>query len=161
MAFDLTGITNENEFYTHHYLTTLLEQDVKGVLAAWDAREKEQGIPSPFRAVRGLNRRFFAAVEELEKEKDPAVRLELQNNVLTEFFTALGYEIAPGMAALDEDLSLPLLTQLVKGNGAPLLWIISVLDNGQDNANPLDCGWQAFQPTPTPLPGGGIYRLKI
>ena len=156
MAFDLTGITNENEFYTHHYLTTLLEQDVKGVLAAWETHEKEQGVPAPYRAVRGLNRRFFAVLEELEKEKDPAARLELQNNVLTEFFAALGYEIAPVMAALDEDLSLPLLTQLVRANGAPLLWIISVLDNGQDNANPLDCGWQAFQPTPTPSQEGNL-----
>jgi hypothetical protein len=24
---DLTGITNENEFYTHHYLSAILEED--------------------------------------------------------------------------------------------------------------------------------------
>ena len=26
---DLTGITNENEFYTHHYLSVILENDLK------------------------------------------------------------------------------------------------------------------------------------
>ena len=29
MAIDLTGITNENEFYTHHYLAAILEGDLK------------------------------------------------------------------------------------------------------------------------------------
>jgi hypothetical protein len=28
MPIDLTGITNENEFYTHHYLAAILEGDV-------------------------------------------------------------------------------------------------------------------------------------
>ncbi len=29
MAIDITGITNENEFYTHHYLSAILENELK------------------------------------------------------------------------------------------------------------------------------------
>ena len=35
MAIDLTGIRNENEFYTHHYLSAILEQDLKDVFKKW------------------------------------------------------------------------------------------------------------------------------
>ena len=31
MAIDLTGITNENEFYTHHYLSAILENDLTAI----------------------------------------------------------------------------------------------------------------------------------
>ena len=39
MSIDITGITNENEFYTHHYLAAILENDLKEVLQEWKRRE--------------------------------------------------------------------------------------------------------------------------
>ncbi|MCP4932605.1 MAG: hypothetical protein GY927_00015, partial [bacterium] len=148
MAFDLTGIQNHNEFYTHHYLTTLLANDVKGVLSAWEAQEKEQNIPAPHREIRALGRRFFNILDESKKEKGLVAKLELQNDLLADFFSALGYEIAPSAVAIDEDLSIPVLTQLVKANGVPQLWIISVVDRGQERTNPLDCELQTEVCTP-------------
>ncbi len=38
---DLTGITNENEFYTHHYLSVILENDLKDLYRDWSDRERE------------------------------------------------------------------------------------------------------------------------
>ena len=35
MALDLTGITVENEYYTHHYLAAILESDLKAVFSRW------------------------------------------------------------------------------------------------------------------------------
>ncbi len=35
MPLDLTGIQNTGEFYSHHYLDALLEQDLKGLFARW------------------------------------------------------------------------------------------------------------------------------
>ena len=56
MATDLTGINNENEFYTHHYLTAILEGDLKEVLGQWSQREREEeGFRSPHVLLRGLN----------------------------------------------------------------------------------------------------------
>jgi hypothetical protein len=33
------GITNENEFYSHHYLAEVFKGDIKARLDAWDAHE--------------------------------------------------------------------------------------------------------------------------
>ena len=32
MAIDLTGIISINEYYTHHYLNTILEEDIKDII---------------------------------------------------------------------------------------------------------------------------------
>jgi hypothetical protein len=40
MAIDLTGIANENEFYTHHYLAAILEGDLKPLFEAWSQQER-------------------------------------------------------------------------------------------------------------------------
>ena len=35
------GITNENEFYSHHYLAEVFKGDIKDRLEAWDAQEAQ------------------------------------------------------------------------------------------------------------------------
>jgi hypothetical protein len=37
MPISLTGIQNVGEFYSHHYLDALLEQDLKGLFSHWRA----------------------------------------------------------------------------------------------------------------------------
>jgi hypothetical protein len=41
MPLDLTGIQNVGEFYSHHYLDALLEQDLNGLFAYWNADDQE------------------------------------------------------------------------------------------------------------------------
>ena len=36
------GISNENEFYSHHYLAEVFKGDIKARLDAWDASEAQQ-----------------------------------------------------------------------------------------------------------------------
>ena len=36
------GITNENEFYSHHYLAEVFKGDIKARLDAWEAAESSQ-----------------------------------------------------------------------------------------------------------------------
>lgn len=63
MPIDLTGITNENEFYTHHYLAAILEGDLKPLFEAWAQQERP-----PWEALRALARPFQA----IDRESDPA-----------------------------------------------------------------------------------------
>ncbi len=44
MPLDLTGIQNIGEFYSHHYLDALLEQDIKGLFARWRTDNREIGV---------------------------------------------------------------------------------------------------------------------
>jgi len=42
---DFTGITNRNEFYFDHYLTTLMEEDLKDLFAEWWQTEDSSRTP--------------------------------------------------------------------------------------------------------------------
>ena len=65
MGIDLTGVTNENEFYTHHYLAAILEGDLKPLYEAWSQLERP-----PWEGLRALARPFQA----IQRESDPAER---------------------------------------------------------------------------------------
>jgi hypothetical protein len=41
MPIDLSGIQNVGEFYSHHYLDTLLEGDLKTPFARWRTDDQE------------------------------------------------------------------------------------------------------------------------
>ena len=44
------GITNENEFYSHHYLAEVFKGDIKARLDAWEAAEAEHPGDDAWRA---------------------------------------------------------------------------------------------------------------
>lgn len=66
MALDTTGIRNENEFYTDHYLRTILEDDLKDVFSGWREREEKTGIRSPDQELRSLAKEYFNAHGHME-----------------------------------------------------------------------------------------------
>ena len=92
MATDLTGINNENEFYTHHYLTAILEGDLKEVLGQWSRRESdEEGFRPPQALLRGLNKEFFSFRNRLARERKADARMGLQRDFLAILLPILGY----------------------------------------------------------------------
>ena len=42
MAIDLTGILSVNEYYTHHYLNTILEEDIKDIVKKFREESDEK-----------------------------------------------------------------------------------------------------------------------
>jgi hypothetical protein len=50
MPIDLAGISNENEFYTEHYLSAILDGDLRETLSRWRRQAEEAGA----RAIRGI-----------------------------------------------------------------------------------------------------------
>ncbi|MBE9520242.1 MAG: hypothetical protein IME97_03865, partial [Proteobacteria bacterium] len=101
MPIDITGITNENEFYTHHYLSVILEKDLKGVFKEWKRKEDEAGIPQPYMGIRGLRKEFFAMRSRLERERKTEDRLALQRDFLAQLLFSLGYEYHYKLVELD------------------------------------------------------------
>ena len=69
MPIDLTGISNENEYYTHHYLSAIIESDLKEVFKEWRRREKEEGVAPPYSKLRSLSSVYFTMRNRLEKER--------------------------------------------------------------------------------------------
>ena len=101
------GITNENEFYGHHYLADVFKGDIRERLDAWRARAeaaKEHGEEwrSPPHELASCATRWFRQREKLanvqmqDADAWHAAFAELQRPLLV----ALGYTIAPELLTL-------------------------------------------------------------
>nr|MDA8403420.1 hypothetical protein [Desulfobacteraceae bacterium] len=137
MAIDITGIINENEFYTHHYLSAILENDLKDIFSQWKQKEDEDGIPQPHAKLRSLRKEFFAGQGLLERERSIEERLRLQREFAGRLLLALGYEYCPQSVALDDDSHIPLAGKIDLPDGFPALWIIEVAIDPEEDADPL------------------------
>lgn len=124
MPIDLTGITNQNEFYTHHYLAAILEKDIAALLDGWAAKETP-----PWEALRGLAKPFLTALAEAEAEKNPAL---LSPWFLT-LCRALGYEPQDEVFACENGPEIQLRGQIRQSNGRPELWLMEAELEGTDD----------------------------
>lgn len=152
---DLTGIDNQNEFYTHHYLAAILEQDLKDVFKKWRERDELEKIAPPYAKLRGLYKPYFTARSQLEREKKPNDRLALQREISAQLLDVLGYELAPSLKELDDHSPLPVIGEVKKPNGAPELWLLEAVDDGEQQ-DPLtlalsDCQYPEGETVPAVL----------
>jgi len=138
MALDLTGITNENEFYTHHYLTAILENDLRGFFSQWADREAQTGIKPPYDQLARLHKNYFALRNRMERLRDPEEILVAQREFLPELLTVLGYEYAPDIKELDSGALIPIAGEIRKTSGVPDLWIIETVSPVTENTDPLE-----------------------
>jgi len=138
MALNLSGINNENEFYTHHYLVAILENDLKNLFATWETQEQEQGVKQPFQALSRLGKEYFAVRGQLERQKDPAAILALQRRFLPDLLAALGFDMAPTVRTLDGGGLLPIIGEILKPSGEPALWIMEAVCPPTEVTDPLE-----------------------
>lgn len=151
MALDLTGITNENEFYTHHYLSAILESDLKDLFKTWNQRYKEERVPTPPSQIAGLSKEYFKLRHYLESEKSLEDRLKAQETFLEKLLAALGYSTKYGIQEGRDGDSIPVIGEITRSNGAPELWVIHAPDLNGDDADPLE---QTPEPLTYQLPEG-------
>jgi len=145
MAIDITGITNENEFYTHHYLSAILEKDLKEIFSQWKQKEAEEEIPQPYIRLRGLRKDFFSKQSLLERERKIEERLNIQREFIVHLLSALGYEYHPQTVELDDNGSIPLAGGINRADGSPELWIIEAVNVQGEDADPLELHFCAEQ----------------
>lgn len=130
MAVDLTGILSINEYYTQHYLNTILEQDIKDTIK--NIKEKcEQGdTKTPWSVLKELSQDFYKINDRLSREKNLDNRYELQHEFLMRLFEILGYEInnSKELLPIKDDELIPVFKEIKKQNGSPELWILESLE---------------------------------
>ncbi|MCD6534206.1 MAG: hypothetical protein J7L25_09050, partial [Deltaproteobacteria bacterium] len=135
---DITGINNENEFYTHHYLSAILENDLKDVFTEWKRRDEEDGVVQPYVTLRSLRKSFFVTQDLLSRERKNRERLVLQKELTANLLVALGYEWQNELVTMDDGSVIPLIGGINKADGSPDLWIIQALDIFAEDADPLE-----------------------
>ncbi|MBW4532660.1 MAG: hypothetical protein KME09_01855 [Pleurocapsa minor HA4230-MV1] len=133
----LTGIINENEFYSHHYLDAILHNDLKEVVKRWNEEAETTGDKSPPKAIASLKVDYCKTRSQISQEKDVREQLLLQRQWLCKFFSVLGYEFKPTEKVVEDDEIIPVVAEVSKSNGQPLLWIIEAISETEEAVDVL------------------------
>ncbi len=112
MAADLTGIHNEGEFFSQHYLQELLERDLKAMAA------EQSELAKTVEKLRGMGRAFFRTVGEAAELSSPARLYELSHPFQVNLAEALGYTYQSGAWVPVDDWALPVI-HAVERAGVP------------------------------------------
>ena len=143
------GITNENEFYSHHYLAEVFKGDIKARLDAWEAAETaaqsaesdeaaREPLRAPHKRLQAWAQKWFALRSQVQRAGDAVERWRLFTQLQAGLLQALGHA-APG--------KLPTAHELAAGQSLPFwhlqlpqLAIIPAYQPGAENEDLLDHG---------------------
>ncbi|MEH6387766.1 MAG: hypothetical protein V7772_07825 [Pseudomonas profundi] len=144
-AATFIGLTNENEFFSAHYLSEVFQGDFADTVREWDAREdsaKEQGFEyvTPHRALRNLNQSYFALRHKLKTERNAIERIRLQREFFQFLMAVLGIAYQPENREVAANTELPVLSAL-----GDQLWVLGALDQNNEGEDPLSLQLHANQ----------------
>jgi uncharacterized protein with HEPN domain len=136
-AATFIGLTNDNEFFSAHYLAEVFQGDFADTIKDWDAREeqaKEAGAEytTPHRALRNLNQGYFALRHKLKTERSAAERIRLQRDFFKDLLGTLGIPYQPENRTIAPNTELPVLSTL-----GDQLWVLGALDANNEGEDPL------------------------
>ena len=137
------GINNENEFYSHYYLSQVFEGDIKQLLTDWQEEENrskqddQTTVQTPYNQLRGISREYFAMSEKLRRESSAKRRISLQREFFEMLLPVLGYQYQPQNLELDDHSEIPVLTAQSHQQGTADLVIIGAYDAEQEGLDPL------------------------
>lgn len=148
------GIANENEFYSHHYLSEVFKGDIKDRLAAWDAEEAQhpgdEAHRAPAKRLQGWAQRWFSLRNQVQRGKDENERWHSFVQMQTGLLQALGYTQPPRSCTLHEfSTGLPVPLWHLQGQR---LAIIPAYQPSREEDDLLDHELTAFHYGAEPLP---------
>ncbi len=153
------GISNENEFYSHHYLAEVFKGDIKTRLDAWETEEAEhpgdETHRSPYKRLQVWSQKWFSLHSQIQRAGDDKQRWLLFTELQTGLLQALGYakpKASPDLHELVAGLPIPVwMLQL------PGLAVIPAYRPGQGQEDLLDHTLTGLlygdDPVPTALKG--------
>jgi len=132
------GISNENEFYSHHYLSEVFKGDIKQVLDGWQQRKDEkQDYETPHQRLRGLARDYFIMRERMRRGSSNRERISMQREFFSQFLPTLGFSMQPHQVTMDDGFELPILAAVGVHEHRPDLLILGAFDISGDDLDPL------------------------
>ena len=147
MAIDLTGILSVNEYYTHHYLNTILEEDIKDIVKKFKEESDENEERTPWSKLKELSKKYYTLNEKMNKEKSLQNRYTLQYEFIVNLYKSLGYDINNTIEYIElkNNVSVPVLNEVKKANGAPLLWILQSIEEYDEEQELLHNSFKDIQ----------------
>lgn len=144
-AATFIGLSNENEFFSAHYLAEVFEGDLADTIRDWEAREEQaradgQEYSTPHRGLRNLNQSYFALRHKLKTERTAVERVRLQRQFYADLMQVLGIACQPENRLLAANQELPVLAAL-----GDQLWVLGALDQDNEGLDPLSLKLHASQ----------------
>ena len=136
MSMDLTGITNQNEYYTNHYFSSIFEENASDTISRWREEAKESDtIRTPWALLREAARQYYPVHDRFLRSKFDTQTLANIRTLADIYLSALGYPTAsPEWVELDEVTRVPVYLELNKPNGAPALWVLLATSDDKEAA---------------------------
>ena len=109
MSMDLTGITNQNEYYTNHYFSSIFEENAADTISRWRAEAKESSeIRTPWALLRDAARQYYPIHDRFLRSKFDTQTLGNIRLLADSYLSALGYpEAAPEWIDIDDTTKAP------------------------------------------------------
>lgn len=116
------GISNENEFYSHHYLAEVFCGDIKTRIEGWDTDESshagDDAYRAPHKRLQSCAQKWFALRGQIGRAKDDSEKWRLFVQLQSGLLQSLGY------AAPDTPESIKHL-ELVAGQAIPVWGLLA------------------------------------
>ena len=140
-AATFSGIHNQNEFYSQHYLSEIFAKDIRETVARWrDEAEAAGGASAgarpPYDALRGLARDYLQFRGQFARQRRHEARVDRQRAWFRQFLAALGYEYEPRNHALDDGDEVPVLHS-ARQHGTVNLLVLGAYDAAGEDEDPL------------------------
>ena len=142
-ATTFAGIHNENEFYSHHYLSEIFTGDIRDTVARWrDAAEAaggaSAGARTPYDALRALARDYLQFRRQFARARRHEARVGRQREWFAQLLGALGYAYEPHNHLLEDGDEVPVLFAGRRHGSVALLILGAYYGASGEDEDPLD-----------------------
>ena len=142
-ATTFAGIHNENEFYSHHYLSEIFTGDIRDTVARWrDAAESaggaSAGARTPYEALRALARDYLQFRSQFAHERRHEARVRRQRRWFAQLLDAFGYGYEPHNHLLEDGDEVPVLFAGRQHGSVSLLILGAYYSAAGEDEDPLD-----------------------
>ena len=142
-ATTFAGIHNENEFYSHHYLSEIFTGDIRDTVARWrDAAEAaggaSAGARTPYEALRALARDYLQFRRQFALARRHEARVRCQRRWFAQLLDAFGYGYEPHNHLLEDGDEVPVLFAGRQHGSVSLLILGAYYGAAGEDEDPLD-----------------------
>jgi hypothetical protein len=143
------GITNENEFYGHHYLAEVFKGDIRALIESWQAAEDAAAADkasedvrlasrAPYKKLGGLGGKWFAALAAHGRLRNEDERLQSHRALHAPLLEALGYKQHPQIIELQKGMPLPVWAAYGEEYKTPQLLVVPAYQPGREDDELFD-----------------------
>lgn len=123
---EYVGISNQNEYYTNHYFSTVFEENQKDCISRWRENTKNSGTKTPWAALRDISKDYYVIHNRFVTSRFDMQTLINIKDLADQYLVSFGYgkEKTCANIQIDENFAIPVYKEIKKSNGAPLLWVL-------------------------------------